>query len=90
MNAYDIQQILIGNLNALSGLPIISPTVHRLKTNLLNSVKDLAESGAPLRIEPITEIQSMQFMVVVWFYYISSMRCVCIGFRRLLLYIMKL
>lgn len=60
MNAYDIQQILIGNLNALSGLPITSPTVHRLKTNLLNSVKDLAESGAPLRIEPITEIQSMQ------------------------------
>ena len=60
MNAYDIQQILIGNLNALSRLPITSPTVYRLKTNLLNSVKDLAESGAPIRIEPITEIQSMQ------------------------------
>ena len=60
MNAYDIQQVLVANLNALEGLPLTQSTLYTYKTNLLNTVKDIAESGAPIRMEPITEIQSMQ------------------------------
>lgn len=60
MNAYDIQQVLIANLNALEGLPLTQSTLHTCRTNLLNTVKDIAESGAPIRMEPITEVQSMQ------------------------------
>lgn len=60
MNAYDVQQVLIANLNALDGLPLTQSTLYTYKTNLLNSVKDIAESGATIRMEPITEVQSMQ------------------------------
>lgn len=60
MNAYDVQQVLVANLNALEGLPLTQSTLHTCRTNLLNTVKDIAESGAPIRMEPITEVQSMQ------------------------------
>ena len=60
MNALDVQNILIVNLNALDGLPLTQSTLHTYRTNLLNTVKDIAESGATIRMEPITEIQSMQ------------------------------
>lgn len=60
MNAYDVQQVLIANLNALEGLPLTQSTLYTYKTNLLNSVKDIAESGATIRLDPLTEIQSMQ------------------------------
>lgn len=60
MNAYDVQQVLVANLNALEGLPLTQSTLYTYKTNLLNTVKDIAESGAPIRMEPLTEIQSMQ------------------------------
>lgn len=60
MNAYDVQQVLVANLNALNGLPLTQSTLQFYKTNLLNTVKDIAESGATIRMEPITEIQSMQ------------------------------
>lgn len=60
MNAYDVQQVLVANLNALKGLPLTQSTLQIYKTNLLNTVKDIAESGATIRMEPLTEIQSMQ------------------------------
>ena len=60
MNAYDVQQVLVANLNALEGLPLTQSTLYTYKTNLLNTVKDIAESGATIRMEPLTEIQSMQ------------------------------
>lgn len=60
MNAYDVQQVLIANLNALEGLPLTQSTLYTYKTNLLNSVKDIAESGATIRLDPLTETQSMQ------------------------------
>lgn len=60
MNAYDVQQVLIANLNALDGLPLTQSTLYTYKTNLLNSVKDIAESGATIRLDPLSEIQSMQ------------------------------
>lgn len=60
MNAYDVQQVLIANLNALEGLPITQSTLYSYKTNLLNSVKDIAESGATIRLDPLSETQSMQ------------------------------
>lgn len=60
MNAYDIQQVLVANFNALEGLPLTQSTLYTYKTNLLNSVKNIAESNALIRMEPITEIQSMQ------------------------------
>ena len=60
MNAYDIQQVLVANLNALNGLPLTQSILYTYKTNLLNTVKDIAESGATIIMEPITEIQSMQ------------------------------
>lgn len=60
MNAYDVQQVLIANLNALDGLPLTQSTLYSYKTNLLNSVKDIAESGATIRLDPLSETQSMQ------------------------------
>lgn len=60
MNAYDVQQVLIANLNALDGLPITQSTLYTYKTNLLNSVKDIAESGATIRLDPLSEAQAMQ------------------------------
>lgn len=60
MNAYDVQQVLIANLNALEGLPLNQSTLYSYKTNLLNSVKDIAESGATIRLDPLSETQSMQ------------------------------
>ena len=60
MNAYDVQQVLIANLNALEGLPLTQSTLYTYKTNLLNSVKDIAESGATIRLDPLSETQSMQ------------------------------
>ena len=60
MNAYDVQQVLIANLNALDGLPLNQSTLYSYKTNLLNSVKDIAESGATIRLDPLSETQSMQ------------------------------
>lgn len=60
MNAYDVQQVLIANLNALDGLPLTQSTLYTYKTNLLNSVKDIAESGATIRLDPLSEAQSMQ------------------------------
>lgn len=60
MNAYDVQQVLIANLNALDGLPLTQSTLYTYKTNLLNSVKDIAESGATIHLDPLSEIQSMQ------------------------------
>lgn len=60
MNAYDVQQVLIANLNALEGLPLTQSTLYSYKTNLLNSVKDIAESGATIRLDPLSETQSMQ------------------------------
>lgn len=60
MNAYDIQQVLIANLNALDGLPLTQSTLYTYKTNLLNSVKDIAESGATIRLDPLSETQAMQ------------------------------
>lgn len=60
MNAYDVQQVLIANLNALDGLPLTQSTLYTYKTNLLNSVKDIAESGATIRLDPLSEAQAMQ------------------------------
>lgn len=60
MNAYDVQQVLIANLNALDGLPLAQSTLYTYKTNLLNSVKDIAESGATIRLDPLSETQAMQ------------------------------
>lgn len=60
MNAYDVQQVLIANLNALDGLPLTQSTLYTYKTNLLNSVKDIAESGATIRLDPLSETQAMQ------------------------------
>lgn len=60
MNAYDVQQVLIANFNALDGLPLTQSTLYSYKTNLLNSVKDIAESGATIRLDPLSETQSMQ------------------------------
>lgn len=60
MNAYDVQQVLITNLNALDGLPLTQSTLYTYKTNLLNSVKDIAESGATIRLDPLSETQAMQ------------------------------
>lgn len=60
MNAYDVQQVLIANLNALDGLPLTQSTLCTYKTNLLNSVKDIAESGATIRLDPLSETQAMQ------------------------------
>lgn len=60
MNAYDVQQALIANLNALDGLPLTQSTLYTYKTNLLNSVKDIAESGATIRLDPLSETQAMQ------------------------------
>lgn len=60
MNAYDVQQVLIANLNALDGLPLTQSTLYSYKTNLLNSVKDIAESGATIRLDPLSEAQAMQ------------------------------
>lgn len=60
MNAYDVQQVLVANLNALNGLPLTQSILYTYKTNLLNTAKDIAESGATIRMEPLTEIQSMQ------------------------------
>lgn len=60
MNAYDVQQVLVANLNALEGLPLTQSTLYTYKTNLLNTVKDIVESDATIRMEPLTEIQSMQ------------------------------
>lgn len=73
MNAYDIQVVLIANLNALSGLPINSRTLHLYKDNVLKSVKDIAESGAPIHMESMTETKSMQLygsgMVLLHIFY---------------------
>lgn len=60
MNAYDVQQVLIANLNALDGLPLTQSTLYTYKTNLLSSVKDIAESGATIRLDPLSEAQAMQ------------------------------
>ena len=60
MNAYDVQQVLIANLNALEGLPLTQSTLYTYKTNLLNSVKDIAESGATIRLDALSETHSMQ------------------------------
>lgn len=60
MNAYDVQQVLIANLNALDGLPLTQSTLYTYKTNLLSSVKDIAESGATIRLDPLSETQAMQ------------------------------
>lgn len=60
MNAYDVQQVLVANLNALEGLPLTQSTLYTYKTNLFNTVKDIVESNATIRMEPITETQSMQ------------------------------
>ena len=60
MNAYDVQQVLIANLNALDGLPLTQSTLYTYKTNLLNSVKDIAESGATIRLDPLSEAQAMK------------------------------
>lgn len=60
MNAYDVQQVLIANLNALDGLPLTQSTLYTYKTNLLSSVKEIAESGATIRLDPLSETQAMQ------------------------------
>ena len=60
MNALDVQNVLVANLNALAGLPVSSSTIHRYKTNLLKSVKDIAETGAPIHLDMMTETQTMQ------------------------------
>lgn len=59
MNAYDIQQVLVTNLNALEGLPLTQATLHTYKTNILNTVKDMVQSD-PIVMVPLTETQSMQ------------------------------
>lgn len=60
MNAYDVQQVLIANLNALDGLPLTQSTLYTYKNNLLNSVKDIAESCATIRLDSLSETQAMQ------------------------------
>lgn len=80
MNAYDIQQILIANLNALVGLPINTSTLHLYKDNLQRTVKDIAESGAPIRMEPMTDHQSMQLygngIVILHTFYVMCLHWV--------------
>ena len=80
MNAYDVQQVLIANLNALEGLPLTQSTLYTYKTNLLNSVKDIAESGATIRLDTLSETQSMQLqyngLVLLQIFYVMLLHWV--------------
>ncbi len=62
MNAYDVQTLLIGELNELSGLPVTSSTLYRYKAKVLEKVKNLAERNDVITIESLSEIQQMKLI----------------------------
>lgn len=62
MNAYDVQTLLIDELNKLSNLPITSSTLYRYKANVLEKVKSLVERNDVIINDSLSEIQQMKLI----------------------------
>lgn len=62
MNALEVQTLLIGELNELSGLPVTSSTLYRYKANVLGKVKNLVERDDVIIIDSLSEIQQMKLI----------------------------
>ena len=62
MNVYDVQTLLIGELNKLSNLPITSSTLYRYKANVLEKVKSLVERDDVIINDSLSEIQQMKLI----------------------------